>query len=76
MQPGKSTEECIANGAARSQISVIMDIYQSINENLQDSFQCVITGGGAININDHLSIPLNYQPMLVFEGMRIVKGYF
>ncbi len=75
LQPGKTTEECIANGTARLLTSMIMDIYHSLNEGQQDIIQCVITGGGAINIIEQLSIPVVHQPMLVFDGMRIVKGY-
>ncbi len=75
LQPGKSTQECIVNGAARSLTSMIMDIYHSINENQQNLYQCVITGGGANNIIEHLKIPLLYEPMLVFEGMRLTRRY-
>lgn len=72
--PGTSTHECIINGTGRAIIGLIMDIYQSINASQQTHFQCVITGGGAVKILDHLPIPFDYQPMLVFNGMMIADG--
>jgi type III pantothenate kinase len=72
--PGHSTAECIANGSGRALISLIMDIFRTINENQQVHYKCIITGGGAKKIIEHLPGIMDYQPLLIFEGMQIAEA--
>jgi type III pantothenate kinase len=72
--PGRSTAECVSNATIDAIVSYIEYKFSSLTRNGDNSYICIITGGGANNIMDRLSITYNHEPLLVFEGMKIITG--
>jgi type III pantothenate kinase len=70
-EPGVNTAECIENATVRATLSFIVDLHETLNENCK--YRSLITGGGALKYLAYLSIPHEYEPLLVFEGMRLTK---
>ena len=73
LEPGVNTVECIVNGTGRATLGFIVDLYKSLNKNQSCKYRCLITGGGAQKYTGYLSIPHEYEPLLVFEGMKNVQ---
>ena len=71
--PGRSTKECVTNGSIEAVISFIESKSKSLDYNSDKPYRCIITGGGADVLLDRLSIPHEYIPLLVFEGMKIIN---
>lgn len=71
--PGRSTVECMANGTTSAVSSFIENKFNSLNNAGEKIFRCVITGGGADVIMEHLTISYDYDPLLVIEGMKMIN---
>ena len=72
--PGQSTEECITNGTILAVSSFIESTFNTFKQDNNDPSRCVITGGGAESILGQLSVNYDLEPLLVFEGMKIVSS--
>ena len=72
--PGQSTEECITNGTILAVSSFIDNTFKAFKQDNNDPSHCVITGGGAESILGQLSVNYDLEPLLVFEGMKIVSS--
>jgi type III pantothenate kinase len=70
-QAGRSTDECVYNGTTYAIAAFIEYIMQSLNDSGQQTYHCVITGGGAEPIMKILKIDFHHEPMLVMTGIRL-----
>jgi len=71
---GKSTEECVGNGACMMAVAAIERTVEMAGEKGLKSF--CITGGDAVFLNEKLDTPPIYIEDLVFEGLEIVSPFF
>lgn len=70
---GRSTSECINNGAVRTIVSLIDDVAEEMSKEYGDTLSCIITGGYAEQINTLLSIKFDHKPHLVLNGLAILS---
>jgi len=72
--PGRSTEECISNGTLLAVAGFIDNVTRTAMMSTANSYECLITGGGAGVISKLLTIEHRHEPQLVLEGIRRVIG--
>ncbi len=74
LTPGRSTGECLGNGARLAVIALIERAVRDAGEEYDCDFRCIITGGGANLFLETLALPFEYEPELVLNGIMIVSG--
>lgn len=72
---GQNTGECIAAGAVQAIVGAIETTYTQLASHT-DSPRLLVTGGDAIIISKHLSVPHLIVPELVFEGLAVLLSDF
>jgi len=71
-QPGKSTRNCIDNGALVAICNTIEDVVDNFEKQMHEKIQCIVTGGDGTRLSDKLHHPHLLEPALVLKGMAIV----
>ena len=74
-QPGDSTRNCIANGALQAACGLIERTVLQLEQQSEETVQCVLTGGDSQYLAAALTIPYVIEPYLVLMGLaHIVRG--
>lgn len=74
-QPGNSTRSCIANGALQAACGLIERTVLQLEQQGNETVQCVLTGGDSQSLAAVLSIPYEIEPDLVLMGLaQIVRS--
>ena len=71
---GKSTDECVSNGAVRSVVSLIESVKGELTLEHGDNLSCIISGGYGGKINRLLPKQFIYEPDLVLKGLSIISA--
>lgn len=74
INPGRSTSECLGNGARLAVIALIERVVKESGKEYDCDFKCIITGGGADAFRGLLTLPFEHDQDLVLRGMAIVSG--
>ncbi len=70
--PGRDTRTGLANGALTAVCALVESAVERLETELQESVQCVLTGGDSGLLGRHLSIPHATEPALVLRGLAII----
>jgi type III pantothenate kinase len=74
-QPGNSTRTCIANGALQAACGLIERTVLQLEQQGEETVQCVLTGGDSQYLAAALTIPYVIEPYLVLMGLaHIVRS--
>jgi len=74
-QPGDSTRNCIANGALQAACGLIERTVFQLEQQSEESVQCILTGGDSLFVAAALNIPNEVEPNLVLMGLaHIVRS--
>ena len=68
-QPGNSTRTCIANGALQAACGLIERTVLQLEQQSEETVQCVLTGGDSQYLAAALTIPYVIEPYLVLMGL-------
>ncbi len=72
--PGQDTDACLVNGAVTALCALVENTVQRLESRVQESVQCVLTGGNSALLGRHLEIPHVTEPALVLRGLaRIAR---
>jgi type III pantothenate kinase len=74
-QLGNSTRSCLANGALQAACGLIERTVLQLEQQGNETVQCVLTGGDSQSLAAALSIPYKIEPDLVLMGLaQIVRS--
>jgi type III pantothenate kinase len=65
----RNTADAMATGIANALVSSIENVYRQMRASSGDSPACLITGGDAKWLHEHLNIDARIEPMLVLDGL-------
>lgn len=68
---GRSTQECVGLGSNLAEVGFIEQCYIQSQKKLKETPQCILTGGGASDIIEMLTMNVKYLPNLIFEGLAL-----
>ncbi len=74
LQLGRSTSECINNGALAAVVTLIEVVFDDVKRGHGEDSRCVITGGYAEKIRHFLTSGVDYDAHLVLNGMAVLTG--
>ena len=69
---GRTTTECVNNGAGRVAVALIENVVAEMMEQHGNELTCIITGGDAERINALLRKKFSYEPHLVLHGLALL----
>ena len=68
---GHSTHECVGLGCKLAEVGFIEQCYIQTQKKLKETPHCILTGGGASDIIQMLTMNVKYLPDLIFEGLAL-----
>lgn len=71
-QPGNSTRSCIANGTLQAVCGLIERTVLQLEQQGEETAQCVLTGGDSEYLANALTIPCVIEPDLVLMGLAYI----
>ena len=66
-----NTELGLNNGCALATIATIQHVFSFMQNKYDKATRCIITGGNAVSLMPELTIPFEYEPALVLNGIAI-----
>jgi type III pantothenate kinase len=66
---GQETVACVQSGILQAQLALIERCVRQLLEYGEKAVSVVLTGGDAVNLVPHLTLPVQHEPDLVFKGM-------
>ena len=71
--PATGTADAVFSGSVLAAIGFIDNAINKLQSSGKQ-FECIITGGDAIFLQQHLTAKFDHQPHLVLEGVRLLAG--